>query len=41
MGDNGLDFFHLRDAQVPYNNDFTSENGVLSAINAYFWNVGP
>jgi hypothetical protein len=32
-------FYHLREAQAAYNNNFTPENSVLSAKNTYFWNV--
>jgi hypothetical protein len=28
--------YHLREAQVPYNSDFTTENSDLRADNAYF-----
>jgi len=33
--------YHLREAQVPYNSDFTPEKGVLRAKNAYVWDVNP
>jgi len=33
------DLYHLREAQVAYNSNFTPENSVLSANNTYFWNV--
>jgi len=35
------DSYQLRDEQVAYNSNFTPEKGVLSANNAYFWNVNP
>ena len=33
--------YHLREAQVPYNGDFTPKNNDLSAENAYFWRDNP
>ncbi len=33
------DLYHLREAQAAYNSNFTSENGVLSAKNTYYWSV--
>jgi len=39
-GSGGL--YHLREvreAQVPYNSDFTPENSDLRTKNTYFWNV--
>jgi len=32
---------HLREAQVPYNSDFTPDNSGLSAKNSYFWRDNP
>jgi len=29
--------YHLRDAQVLCNSDFSPENSDLRAVNAYFW----
>jgi len=40
FGESG-DAYYLREAQVPYNNDFTPEKGVLRAKNAYIWDVNP
>jgi len=34
--DQGSGSYHLREAQVPYNSDFTTENSDLRADNAYF-----
>jgi putative transposase len=33
--------YHLREAQAPYNSDFTPENSGLSAKNTYFWRDNP
>ncbi|MEA1884954.1 MAG: hypothetical protein U9N62_10615 [Thermotogota bacterium] len=33
--------YHLREAQVPYNSDFTPENNELRAKNTYFWSNNP
>jgi len=33
--------YHLREAQAPYNSDFTPENSNLSAKNTYFWRYNP
>ena len=33
--------YHLREAQVLYNSDFTPENSDLRAKDTYFWNVNP
>ena len=33
--------YHLREAQAPYNSDFTPENSGLSAKNTYFWGDNP
>jgi len=33
--------YHLREAQVPYNSDFTPENSDLRAKNTYFWSGNP
>ncbi len=33
--------YHLREAQVPYNSDFTPENSELRAKNTYFWSDNP
>ena len=35
------DAYYLREAQIPYNSDFTPEKGVLRAKNAYLWDVNP
>jgi putative transposase len=35
------EFYHLREAQVPYNSDFTTENSDLRAINTYYWIDNP
>ena len=38
MMDDGLGgFYHLSEAHVPYNSDFTTENSDLRAENTYFW----
>ena len=31
--------YHFREAQAPYGGDFTPENSVLRAKNAYLWDV--
>ena len=31
--------YHLREALVPYNSDFTPENSDLRIKNTYIWNV--
>jgi REP element-mobilizing transposase RayT len=33
------DAYHLREAQVTYNSNFTPEKGGLRAENTYFWNI--
>ena len=33
--------YHLYEAQVPYNIDFTPENSGLGAKNTYFWSDNP
>jgi len=33
--------YHLREAQVPYNSDFTPENSDLRAKNTYLWSGNP
>jgi len=33
--------YHLSEAQVPYNSDFTPENSDLRAEKTYFWSDNP
>jgi len=40
VGESG-GLYHLREAQVPYNSDFTPENSELRAKNTYFWSNNP
>jgi len=40
VGESG-GLYHLREAQVPYNSDFTPENSELRAKNTYFWSDNP
>jgi REP-associated tyrosine transposase len=40
VGESG-GLYHLREAQVPYNSDFTPENSELRARNTYFWCDNP
>ena len=35
------ELYHLREAQVPYNSDFTPENSDFRAINTYCWIDNP
>jgi len=35
------ELYHLREAQVPYDSDFTPENSDLKAINTYIWSDNP
>ncbi len=35
------ELYHLREAQVPYNSDFTPENSDLRAIKTYCWIDNP
>jgi hypothetical protein len=35
------ELYHLCEAQVPYNSDFTAESSELRAKNTYFWSDNP